>query len=113
MLSFVLLGHAAARGRWTVFADDDFVLATSIPLALTSGSVAMSRWRGRGFVQEKSLADGGGHDVKGVSNIVFLLGDDVEVHPLPLLPLCLVEDPKSLEWPVAALGVASSLKASS
>jgi hypothetical protein len=49
------------------------------------------------------LAGGGGDDTGGVSNIVFLLGGDVEVYPLPLLPLCLVEDTKSSEWPVAAL----------
>lgn len=42
-------------------------------------------WGGRvrGSGRERSLAGGGGHGVGDVSDAVFLLGGDAEVHPLP------------------------------
>jgi hypothetical protein len=37
------------------------------------------------LVREKSLASGGSHGVRYFSDAAFLLGGDIEVHPLPLL----------------------------
>jgi hypothetical protein len=51
-----------------------------------------------GSVWEKSLAGGGGHGIGDVLGTVFLLGGDVEIHPLLVLPLCPGENLKSSDW---------------
>jgi hypothetical protein len=45
----------------------------------------------------------GGHGAGDVLDAVFLLGGGAEVHPLPLLPLCPGESPKSSDWAAASL----------
>jgi hypothetical protein len=55
----------------------------------------------------------GGHGAGDVLDAVFLLGGGAEVHPLPLLPLCPGESPKSSDWAAVALWRRSLRKAPS
>jgi hypothetical protein len=50
------------------------------------------------------LAGSGGHGIGDVSDAIFLLGGEVEVHPPSLLPLRPGENPKSPDWAATALG---------
>jgi hypothetical protein len=53
-------------------------------------------WLGTG--REKSLVGGSGHGVGDIEDVVFLLGGDVKVQPIPLLPMWPDKNLKSFDW---------------